>query len=159
MIKSTYADSADMLWKTISGLSSGQIYTIYVYAMTTGGSVSQDAARLDVTVSKCLHSYVLFVFSAALRLLSIHVFVKYVFLLIYCAWWCTINQWKPLCCSYVDTAQYNDKYLVQRSTVAFIFVFDICIKIWQDLSRLPSMAKTQVAVNKEAIGLSRVQHV
>ena len=55
-VKSLNTTSVDVLQKTIGGLFSGEIYTVFVYSMTTGGLVSQDAAMLDVTVSKCFHT-------------------------------------------------------------------------------------------------------
>ena len=51
-VKSLNTTSVDVLQKTIGGLFSGQIYTVFVYSITTGGLVSQDAAMLDVIVSK-----------------------------------------------------------------------------------------------------------
>ena len=59
IIKSVDTSSAEILRKTIGGLSSGENYTIYVYGITRGGIVSQDAAVLDITVSKCLTYFVL----------------------------------------------------------------------------------------------------
>ncbi|KAI0219782.1 hypothetical protein LSAT2_028690 [Lamellibrachia satsuma] len=50
IIKSVDTSSAEILRKTIGGLSSGENYTIYVYGITRGGIVSQDAAVLDITV-------------------------------------------------------------------------------------------------------------
>ena len=89
---STGASSANILSKTISGLSSGQMYTIYVYAITTGGIVSQDAARLDITVSKCLHGYVRV--PSVFTVVPSYMSLLNIFLLIYCAVGCTIYQWK-----------------------------------------------------------------
>ena len=89
---STGAGSADILWKTISDLLSGHMYTIYVYAITTGDIVSQDAARLDITVSKCLHSYVRV--PSVFTVVPSYMSLLNIFLLIYCALWCTIYQWK-----------------------------------------------------------------
>ena len=60
-VKSVNTTSVDVLQKTIGGLSSGQNYTIFVYGMTTGGVVSQDAATLDVTVSTCFQVSITFV--------------------------------------------------------------------------------------------------
>ena len=60
-VKSLNTTSVDVLQKTVGGLSSGQNYTIFVYSMTTGGVVSEDAATLDVTVSTCFQRSVTFV--------------------------------------------------------------------------------------------------